>query len=251
MAINNSYDEQAVADAIARGLKDFYDRLIASIDKLNIKTIMRRKNPYLYRAKAIKTSYEIVQSVLNAHISSSEETIFGNCFFEPIAIAASGGDKSLAEGIDVEVKKKHENVIYAIAVKSGTAVFNSSSKKRQEQYFQTAGKLAQQARVAFIPIIGYGYGKKKESSQEGKLYQELAGQKFWTELTGDPEFYLKLFRFMGKTPEQYLELFHESYSRALNRLVLEFGILFCQENGDIDWEKLVKFVSEDDSAIER
>ena len=40
-------------------------------------------------------------------------------------------------------------------------------------------------------------------------------------------------------------LFHK------DAIVLEFGILFCQKNGAIDWEKLVKFVSEDDSAIER
>lgn len=89
MAINNTYDEQAVTKAIAEALEKFYGSLIVKIDGLDIKKVMKRKNPYLYRAKAMESASEIVESVLSAFVSSSEETIFGNCFFEPIAIAAS------------------------------------------------------------------------------------------------------------------------------------------------------------------
>ena len=91
MAISNSYDEQAVVQAIANALDIFYSTLIDKIDGLDIKKVMKRKNPYLYRAKAMQSASEIVESVLNAFVTSSEETIFGNCFFEPIAIAASQG----------------------------------------------------------------------------------------------------------------------------------------------------------------
>ena len=104
MAISNSYDEQAVVQAIANALDIFYSTLIDKIDGLDIKKVMKRKNPYLYRAKAMQSATEIVDSVLTAFVSSSEETIFGNCFFEPIAIAASGGNKALAEGIDIMIK---------------------------------------------------------------------------------------------------------------------------------------------------
>lgn len=103
MPLNNSYDEQAVIQAIASALETFYGTLIEKIDGLNIQKVMKRKNPYLYRAKAMQSATEIVDSVLTAFVSSSEETIFGNCFFEPIAIAASGGNKALAEGIDTVV----------------------------------------------------------------------------------------------------------------------------------------------------
>lgn len=96
MPLNNSYDEQAVIQAIASALETFYGTLIEKIDGLNIQKVMKRKNPYLYRAKAMQSATEIVDSVLTAFVSSSEETIFGNCFFEPIAIAASGGNKALA-----------------------------------------------------------------------------------------------------------------------------------------------------------
>ena len=246
MPLNNSYDEQAVIQAIATALETFYTTLIEKIDKLNIQKVMKRKNPYLYRAKAMQSASEIVDSVLTAFVSSSEETIFGNCFFEPIAIAASGGHKALAEGIDIMFQDNISNTIYAIAVKSGPSVFNADSKKRQEQNFMSASKLAQQAKARYEAYIGYCYGKKNDSGRgKPKMYQELAGKRFWAELTGDEEFYIKIINYMGTMPEQYVAEYKESYNKAANRLVREFSNSFCKEDGSIDWEKLVEFNSGD------
>lgn len=245
MAINkNGVDRKAVEQAIAHSLEEFYNSLLAKIDTINISDIMKRKNPYLYRAKGIQSATEIVEGVLAATVSSSEETIFGNCFFEPLAIAASGGVKALAEGVDIMVDDRDENTIHAIAVKSGPSVFNADSKKRQEQNFNAARKLAQQAKAIYDPIIGYSYGKKK-STGKGRptIYRELAGQDFWAELTGDSDFYLKIILYMGNKPEQYLERYRESYNRASNRLVKQFTEKFCDDEGNIDWETLVQFNS--------
>lgn len=242
MPINESYDEQAVVEAIAKALDRYYTSLIEKVDGLNIKKIMKRKNPYLFRAKAVNGAAQIVDAILAAFISSSEETVFGNEFFEPIAIAAVQGQKALAEGVDIMVER--DDTIYAIAVKSGTSVFNADSRKKQEQNFMAASKLAQQARKRFVPIVGYGYGKKKASSKgRPKFYEELAGKEFWTELTGDDGFYIKLIRLMDNLPEKYVEDFDASYQKAANRLVREFTVEFCFEDGSIDWEKLVEFNS--------
>ena len=246
MPLNNAYDEQAVIQAIASALETFYGTLIEKIDGLNIQKVMKRKNPYLYRAKAMQSATEIVDSVLTAFVSSSEETIFGNCFFEPIAIAVSGGNKALAEDIDLMIQDPESNTIYAVAVKSGPSVFNADSKKRQEQNFMAAAKLAQQAKARYEAYIGYCYGKKKDSGRgKPKMYQELAGKQFWTELTGDEEFYIKIINFMGTMPEQYVASYKESYNKAANRLIREFSNSFCKEDGSIDWEKLVEFNSGD------
>ena len=244
MPINESYNEQAIVEAIATALDAFYSSLIAKVNSLNIKSIMKRKNPYLFRAKAMNGAAQIVDAILAAFISSSEETIFGNVFFEPIACAAAQGQKALAEGVDIMVER--DNTIYAIAVKSGTSVFNADSRKKQEQNFMAASKLAQQAKKRFVALIGYSYGKKKASSRGlPKFYSELAGKEFWTELTGDEEFYIKLIRLMDRLPEKYVEDFDEAYQKAANRLVKEFTIEFCYDDGGIDWEKLVRFNSGD------
>lgn len=230
--------------AIAQALDSFYESLISKIDTLNINKVMKRKNPYLYRAKAMQSASDIVDSVLTAFVSSSEETIFGNCFFEPVAIAASNGNKALAEGIDIMLQDNENNTIAAIAVKSGPSVFNADSKKRQEQNFMAASKLAQQAKARYEAYIGYCYGKKKDSGRgKPKIYQELAGKNFWWKLTGEEDFYIKLIEYMGDLPEKYVARFQESYMKASNRLVREFSNNFCAEDGSIDWEKLVKFNS--------
>lgn len=242
MPINESYNEEAVVQAIATALDAFYSSLISKVNALNVKQVMKRKNPYLFRAKSMNGAAQIVDVIMAAFVSSSEETIFGNVFFEPIATVAAQGQKALAEGVDIMVER--DNTIYAIAVKSGTSVFNADSRKKQEQNFMAASKLAQQAKKRFVPIVGYGYGKKKPSAKAlPKFYQELAGQDFWTELTGDDQFYIKLIRLMDKLPEKYVEDFDTAYQRAANRLVKEFTIEFCLEDGTIDWEKLVKFNS--------
>lgn len=242
MAINENYNEEEIVQAIAVALDNFYTSLISKVDALNIKKVLKRKNPYLFRAKAMNGASQIVEAILAAFVSSSEETIFGNVFFEPIATAAAQGQKALAEGVDIMVER--DNTIYAIAVKSGTSVFNADSRKKQEQNFMAARKLAQQAKKRFVPIIGYGYGNKKTTNRGlAKFYDELAGKDFWTELTGDEEFYIKLICFMLELPEKYVADFDESYQKAANRLVKEFTNEFCNEDGSIDWEKLVKFNS--------
>lgn len=79
MPINNNYNEDAIVEAIATALDNFYTNLISNIDKLNIKKVMKRKNPYLFRAKAMNGAAQIIDAILAAFVSSSEETIFGMC----------------------------------------------------------------------------------------------------------------------------------------------------------------------------
>ena len=241
------YNEAEVMRVINDALVAFYNSLLAKISSVNIRDILKRKNTYLYRAKGYNNAADIVDSILSAFISSSEETIFGNCFFEPLAIVASGGFKSTAEGIDLEYRNRNgDNAMYAVAVKSGPSVFNADSKKRQEQNFANAGKKAQQARMAFIPIIGYSYGKKRTTGGADKPYYEFAGQRFWYEITGDPNFYQKIILYMGNLPETYAEQFNEAYAQAANRMIRDFTNDFCDQNGRIIWDLLVYFNSGDD-----
>lgn len=242
--INDHYDEEKVQIAIAEALENFYKSLIAKIDSININDIIKSKNPYLYRAKAMNKAYDIITSILQAFVSSSEETIFGNVFFEPLAIAASNGKKSLAEGIDIDISDDSAKLQYAIAVKSGTSVYNADSKKRQSDNFARARKLASQGRYNFSAIVGYAYGTKQESDRgSAKIYIELAGEEFWTALTGDKDFYKKIITYMGELPERYVDFYNASYDRACNRLVRDFSQEFCNADGSIDWEKLVDYNS--------
>lgn len=81
-----------------------------------------------------------------------------------------------------------------------------------------------------------------------KIYREIAGQAFWEELTDDSEFYIKLIMLMGDIPRKHIEKYKPQLDAALNRFTLEFTKDFCTKGGQIDWEKLVKFVSEKPTA---
>lgn len=241
--LNTEYDEAAVISSISEALTSFYSNLTSKLEEIDLDTILKRKNPYLYRAKGISSAAQIVDGILSAFVSSSEETIFGNVFFEPLAIAVSGGQKAVTEGVDITVDK--DNTLYSIAVKSGTSVFNADSRKRQEQNFLAAQKRAQQARKVFFPVVGYGYGKKKIGRGGEKFYKELAGKDFWYWLTGDQEFYTKIISYMGTRPDQYAARFEAAYTSAENRLIRSFTMKYCKEDGSINWDELIKFNSGD------
>lgn len=244
--INVDYNEEHVKEAIAKALEVFYSSLIAKIDNINIRDIMKSKNPYLYRAKSMQTSAEIVESVLQAFVSSSEETIFGNCFFEPIAIAASGGMKSATKGVDIEIFDSASNMKYFIAVKSGTSIFNADSLKKQGENFAEAQRTLRTSggRIGFEAIVGYAYGTKTETGRgKAKIYEEIAGEEFWEVITGDKNFYTKIISYMDTLPEKYIKDYKASYDKASNRLMRDFSIEFCNSDGTINWAKLVDYNS--------
>ena len=239
--LNSTYDEEKVIEATSIALSEFYTSLTNKLNSIELKDLLKKKNPYLYRAKGINDASEVVNRILSAYISSSEETIFGNAFFEPIAIAVSGGQKAITEGVDITVDKN--NTIYSIAVKSGTSVYNGDSKKKQIDNFLAASKRAQQAHKAFMPVVGYGYGKRNPKKE--KFYKELAGKDFWEWLTGDPNFYTKIISYMGTKPEEFTANFEIAYTNAQNRMLRDFTKDYCKDDGSIDWDKLIKFNSGD------
>jgi len=226
---------------ISELLSDFYKRRIEKISGLKLKDTLKRKNPYLYRAVGIQKASQIVEEILIAYMSSSDEGIFGDAFFEPLAKFASGGVVSPSPGVDVAIET--DSKYTAIAVKSGTSVFNSQSKAKQILEFQHLQRRLQKLQKQFDPIIGFSYGNKQQRIQSTAFYRELAGQAFWAEITGDEDFYLKIIQLMKNKPSEHLPEYRMAFDSALNRFTKEFIDDFCFENGIINWEKLVKFNS--------
>ena len=185
--------------AVTEYLEEYYGRVIASVDALDLDALVRRKNPYMYYANNIGSAQEFVDTVLSAFVTSSQETFFGNVFFERLVIAVSGGTKTLAEGSDIEVRTDTD--LFVISVKSSKDVFNSDSKKKQIDHFRKLQKVAAQTGLNYRPMIGYAYTKCWKKNED--FYKEFVGQDFWEILTGDKEFYLKIVDFMGDMPDRF------------------------------------------------
>lgn len=235
------FDEKELERKIAELLDDFYRRRIDKISTLQLKNTLKRKNPYLYRAIGVQDAGEIVKELLTAYMSSSDEGIFGDAFFEPLAKYVSGGYVSPSQGVDVVMETEAQ--YKAIAVKSGPSVFNAQSRRRQEQDFLTLRNRLSKLQKQFDPLVGYAYGNKQSRKKEDRVFRELAGQAFWQEITGEPDFYLKIIRLMKDKPQEHLQEYQDAFSAAVNRFTKEFVEEFCFDDGSIDWEKLTVFNS--------
>src|SRR5689334_8619951 len=103
---------------VNKQLGEFYKARLEKIQELDLKKTLSRKNPYLLRAIGTEKASEIVEYLLNALLSSSDETIFGNTFVEPIARMISKGVVASGSGVDFVIETATKYSAYGI--KSGT-----------------------------------------------------------------------------------------------------------------------------------
>ncbi len=229
-------------------IKPFYELRLARLQELKLKSVLRRKNPYLFKAKNITTAQDFVTDILQAHLSSQEETLFGS-YLEGLAVFICSkvfrGFKSSAPGIDLEFERETKR--YIVTIKSGPNWGNSTQIAKMLLDFQRAKRVlgANSSLTNIIAVNGCCYGK--DNIPDKGEYLKLCGQAFWSFISGDDELYLKIIEPLGEEAKQKDEVFKEAYSKKVNILTGEFLNEFCV-NGNIDWNKLLKFVSSQSAA---
>lgn len=233
-----------VQNYVSGHIRDFHQAKLAGLDKLKLKDILGRKNPYLYRAKNILTSELIVRSLIEAHISSNEETLFGN-WLEGLAIFINskvyGGWKSGIKGIDLEFDL--DGIRYIVTIKSGPNWGNASQITKMTEYFSTAKKTLRtgNSHLSIVSVNGCCYGR--ENNPDKGDYFKYCGQDFWKLISGSENLYLEIIEPLGYEAKKNNDDYMELLSRVINRFTREFSESFCVENGRIDWDKLVRFNS--------
>ncbi|MBI3511716.1 MAG: cytosolic protein [Bacteroidetes bacterium] len=230
-----------VVKYVEDNIGDFHKIRIDSLDKLKLKTVLKKKNPYLFKAKYILTSEAIVKNLTDAHISSHEETIFG-AWLEGLAIYINekvyGGKKSGIAGIDLEFDL--DGIRYIVNIKSGPSWGNGSQINKMISEFNAARKTLRtsNSKLNVIAINGCCYGKEKNSDRKG-IYFKYCGQKFWEFISGDSKLYLDIIEPLGHKAKEKNDEYQKSYSKMINKFTLEFSKEFCKADGSIDWEKIV------------
>ncbi|MBK8395840.1 MAG: cytosolic protein [Leptospiraceae bacterium] len=218
----------------------FHSKRLKSLEKLKLKTILKRKNPYLYKAKNIHTFYDLVKSILDAHLSSQEEGLFGE-FLESLAIHISStvnnGYKSSTEGIDLEFFK--EGIKYIVSIKSGPNWGNSSQIKKMIDQFRKAKKTlgTNTQKINIVAVNGCCYGR--DNQPDKGEYLKLCGQSFWEFISGNPNLYKEIIEPLGFMAQKNNEDFLKAYSQMLNQLSEELSAEFSFE-GNIDWNKILE-----------
>lgn len=233
--------KQTLTVFIEGNIPQFHEKRLQSLKELKLERILARKNPYLFKAKHIETAPDLVKQLLDAHLSSQEETIFGD-FLESLAIHVCsqvyGGRKSNAEGIDLEFDR--EDIRYIVSIKSGPNWGNASQIKKMREHFKQARRIYGQKKH-LIAVNGCCYGR--DSKPEKGDYQKLCGQSFWELVSGDQNMYHEIIEPLGHEAKKRNEEFSKAYARVINLFTAHFLVDFCQEDGGIDWQKLVSFNS--------
>jgi len=232
-----------VREYVENNIGTFHTKRLQHIEQLKLSKILKRKNPYLFKAKNILTAQDLVKTLLDAHLSSQEETIFGD-FLEGLAIFINhivyNGRKSSTEGIDLEFDK--DDVRYIVSVKSGPNWGNSSQINKMKDNFNKAKRILRtgNARLQVVAVNGCCYGR--DNHPDKGEYFKLCGQSFWEFISGNENLYLEIIEPLGFEAKARNEEFQRAYAQIINRFTFEFGNSFCPD-GIIDWQKLVSFNS--------
>ena len=233
-----------VTEYIDSSIGEFHNRRLKSLNDLKLHTILRRKNPYLFKAKNVAIAADLVQSILDAHLSSQEETIFGE-FLENLAIyicsEVYGGGKSSAAGIDLEFEK--DGVHYIVSIKSGPNWANNQQLERMIENFNRARRTLRtsNSQLHIEAVNGCCYGKDDKPDKKHN-YIKLCGQRFWEFISGEEDFYLSIIEPLGVKAKEKNDAFYSAYCALINRFTKDFSDEYCTD-GDIDWIKLLEFNS--------
>jgi len=240
----NPLDIDQVCQYVNANIIFFHQRRIASLEKLTLNRLLK-KNPYLFKAKHITTAGALMESLLEAFLSSSEEKHFGD-FLEGLAVFIAeqtcGGHKSAAQGVDLEFVNRSTHHI--ISIKSGPNWGNSSQHKKLAQDLGAAVIRVKQARTGLNvqPVLGICYGKTRTNYMKAG-YLKIVGQNFWYLISENQELYTDIIEPIGYRAREHNEAFYTERAQVVNRFTKQFIDKFCDPSGAIDWVRLVEFNS--------
>jgi site-specific DNA-methyltransferase (cytosine-N4-specific) len=202
----------------------------------------------------------LVKGIVDAHLSSQEETIFGN-LLEGFAIYVSAqlwsGFKSQRKSLDLEFQR--DGKYYIVGIKSSANWGNADQISALKASFKQA-RLALRAEGVtqeIVAVNGCIYGKERHPLKDkrgrrriaedpDKVYYKYAGQDFWLFISGDDNLYREIIAPLGAEARQKDEVFKKAYTAKINEMTLEFLQNFMAEN-QIDWLKLIDYVSQRDA----
>ncbi|MDQ6844818.1 MAG: cytosolic protein [Bacteroidota bacterium] len=244
----NQLNLRDVAQYVENHIGNFHKRRLEKVTGLQLKEVLLYKNPYLFKAKNVKDAHDIVQGILSASISSSEESIFGN-WLERLAIFINDlvfhGRKAGIPGIDLDFDRDGKR--YIVAIKSGPNWGNAGQIKNLINEFNTARKrfTTSGGMVNLVCVNGCCYGKTREKYEYNSKgnYYKLCGQRFWELISGNANLYTELIIPLGHEAQTNNDEFNEMLANLTNRLTLEFMQDFCNSDGSINWDKLIVYNS--------
>lgn len=251
MSVSSEPDWWTCAKAeIDNIVEDFVDKLRKNLAEVNPKLIINRKNPFLFCMRNISDSKTLSKMVVDAHLSSSEETKFGG-ILENIAITickhAKNGRKSSTEGIDLEYNDDTNNTRTIVQIKSGPNWGNASQHKALELSFKKAQRVLRQGGsgggenntsnnlLNIRCIEGCCYGKSTLKDKGSHI--QMIGSVFWEEISGWRGTADAVLAILGKHASNGLDEARKTAYLHMEEYLVKRGIVMGNDENQICWDK--------------
>ncbi len=233
-------------------IKPFYEKRLKRLTSARISNISKRKNPYLFKAKNIETSGDLAKSILDAFLSSQEETIFGD-LMENLAIHVCHevfDGKKAEEGKykSVDLIFDRDKKTYIVGIKSGPNWGNSDQVNTMKKNLKVAKKLLRVGlkKNNIVAVNGCIYGRDNNPHKVNKdpdlSYYKICGQSFWELISGDDQLYKKIIQPLDKEAKKRDEVFKYLYVKKVNEMTKDVVDLFYTKS-TLDWDKIIDYVS--------
>ncbi len=231
----------------------FYSNRLLSLKQIKLKTIIKRKNPYLFKAKNIETAGDFARYILDAFLSSQEETMFGD-LLEKLAIHICSeifNGRKAKEGKfkSVDLIFKRDNKLYIVGIKSGPNWGNSDQVNTMKKNLKKAKEIlkGEGEKSKIIKVNGCMYGRdskpyKKDKRNPNLNYHKICGQRFWELISDDNQLYKKIIQPLDKEAKKRDKIFKDLYVKKINEITKDLIDSFYK-NSSLDWDKIVDYIS--------
>ena len=71
-------------------------------------------------------------------------------------------------------------------------------------------------------------------------HEKYCGEKFWTLISGEPTLFVDIVEPLGFKAKEKNEEYYAEYGRMINKFTKEFIADYCNDKGDINWDKIVR-----------
>ncbi len=233
-------------------IQPFYKIRLERLEFAKLSNISKRKNPYLFKAKNIETAGDFAKGVLDAFLSSQEETIFG-ALMENLAIHVcyqvfNGIKAQQGKYPSVDLIFERDGKTYIVGIKSGPNWGNSDQINIMRRNFKKAKTIIrfELKKKNLVAVNGCIYGKDNVPHKVNKdpelSYYKICGQSFWELVSGDDQLYKKLIQPLDKEAKKRDEIFKKLYVEKINEMTKDIVNLFYTKN-NLDWDKIIEYVS--------
>jgi hypothetical protein len=143
----------------------------------------------------------------------------------------------------------NNGIRYIVSIKSGPNWGNSGQIEKMVNNFNTAKKTLRtsNSKMQIVAVNGCCYGK--ESKPDKGSYYKYCGQTFWEFIGGSETIYTDIIEPLGYKAKERNEYYMERHAQLINRFTKEFIELFCDDDGKINWNKLVQFNSSNSTNL--